>query len=159
MHLPTISDAKVNLNLSESYCKGYRGTCLCCRHLCGLLFVVKFFSLLFLCCQIRLWKKKNAEEDSLKVSISSQVYSSPGQTFEQLEEEMYHLVAENRALKKSLGMVRKRSLRTANCYLVPADSLENTSWNSCSYVRSNTYWPESTIQQRNLRIEWQRSYD
>ena len=51
-----------------------------------------------------MWRK-NSDEDFLKMSMSSQL-EVQNQSFEQMEEEMYHLVAENRVLKSSLVEVR-----------------------------------------------------
>ncbi|XP_013407592.1 gamma-aminobutyric acid type B receptor subunit 2 [Lingula anatina] len=46
--------------------------------------------------------RRKSQEDMMKVSMSSQMMNSGNQSFEQIEEDMYHLVAENRTLKKSL---------------------------------------------------------
>ncbi|XP_074647707.1 uncharacterized protein LOC141903485 [Tubulanus polymorphus] len=51
--------------------------------------------------KILAWKNSSADQFS-KVTLTSQVFGSPNSSYEQIEEEMYHLVAENRALKKSL---------------------------------------------------------
>ena len=52
-----------------------------------------------------LWR--NSEEEIMKISLASQIIYSPNQSIDQVEEEMYHLVGENRSLKKSLALVRE----------------------------------------------------
>ncbi|XP_074652841.1 uncharacterized protein LOC141907168 [Tubulanus polymorphus] len=68
--------------------------------------------------KVNLWRKKS-DEESLKFAIASQVYNSSEQTYEKIEEEMYHLVAENRALKKSLS-TKDMTIQSLQLHVVTA---------------------------------------
>ncbi len=49
------------------------------------------------------WKK--SDDEMAKIKVASQVISSHNQSVDQVEDEIFHLLAENRTLKKSLSEV------------------------------------------------------
>ena len=55
------------------------------------------------------WKK--SDDEMAKIKVASQVISSPNQSVDQVEDEIFHLLAENRTLKKSLSEVSVKKVQ------------------------------------------------